>query len=235
MGDAPRDPGPADGSDRELATPPGRSDAEAMGMLAASWARCWSALQARGDGQALRDQLIAAYREPQRHYHTLQHLSECLGLFAAHRDLAADAAEVEIALWFHDAVYQVRAGDNEDRSADWAAAALNGAGVAPDRVARVRELILATRHAAQPLGQDQTLLTDIDLAILGAPRPRFEDYEAQVRAEYHWVPLWLFRRKRRDILAGFLARPSIYGTPSLRARFETRARDNLARALDAAT
>lgn len=65
------------------------------------------------------------------------------------------------------------------------------------------------------------LLVDIDLSILGAPRARFDEYEAQVRAEYGWVPRFLFRTKRRDVLAGFLARHSIYNTPTLRESLES--------------
>lgn len=173
-------------------------------------------------------QLLQAYAEPQRRYHTPQHLAECLQLFDETRDLAAQPAEVEIALWFHDAVYDVTAGDNEARSADWAERELRAAGVDEARIARIRELILATRHATLPQGQDACLLVDIDLAILGAPRPRFEAYEAQVRAEYAWVPEPLFRRKRRDILQEFLARRPLYRTPRLQARLEAQARANLA-------
>jgi predicted metal-dependent HD superfamily phosphohydrolase len=76
------------------------------------------------------------------------------------------------------------------------------------------------------------LLVDIDLSILGAPRPRFDEYEAQVRAEYGWVPGFLFRRKRREILAEFLARNPIYNTPRLRESLEGRARENLAYSLE---
>ncbi|MCB0087254.1 MAG: hypothetical protein KDE54_05020, partial [Caldilineaceae bacterium] len=98
-------------------------------------------------------------------------------------------------------------------------------------IGRVKEHILATRHATPPQGQDQALLVDIDLAILGAESERFEEYEAQIRAEYSDVPSPLFRRKRRQILEGFLARSSIYATPELRQRFEERARQNIARAI----
>lgn len=197
----------------------------------ASWHRCWTGLQARGDGAALRQALLAAYAEPQRKYHTLQHLHECLALFDQHRDLAVEPAEVEIALWFHDAIYAVRASDNEARSADWAEAELRQAGVPEPRIARVRSHILATRHSALPEGSDQALLVDIDLSILGAPRPRFEEYELQVREEYRWVPGFLFQLKRKQILAQFLARDALFVTPALRNALEARARENLANSL----
>lgn len=186
---------------------------------------------ASGDGHDLLSRLIAAYNEPHRKYHTEQHLRECLALFERHRSLAVEPAEVEMALWFHDAVYDTRADDNEARSAEWAAQELGRAGVDPGRISRVVDLILATRHSALPQGQDQELLVDIDLAILGVDQSRFAEYERQVSEEYGWVPEAIFRHKRREILAGFLARDPIYNTPMLRDLLESRARFNLERSL----
>jgi predicted metal-dependent HD superfamily phosphohydrolase len=131
-------------------------------------------------------------------------------------------------MWFHDAVYNVKASDNEARSAEWARVALSGAGVSPDCVDRVCQHIMATLHSALPEPGDQTLLVDVDLSILGAPRARFLAYEEQVRAEYSWVPEPIFREKRSIVLSGFLDRPVIYGTPRLRASLESSARANLA-------
>ena len=200
-------------------------------MLQTSWNRCWSGLGAQGDGAALMQRLVAAHEEPQRRYHTLQHLTECLTLLERQMHLADEPAEVEIALWFHDAVYDVTGRDNEARSADWAVAELSAAGVSGARAERVRQHILATRHAALPQGRDQQLLIDIDLAILGAPRPRFEEYEDQIRAEYAWVPESLFRQNRATVLAGLLARQPIYTTAPLREALESQARENLADSL----
>ncbi len=198
------------------------------GLLQMSWARCWQALGAAGEGDALMQRLLAAWAEPQRSYHTLQHLGECLVLFDRYRPLAEQPAEVEMALWFHDAVYDVKGKDNEARSAAWAQAELQAAGVSAAAIDRIAGHIMATCHAALPVGVDQQLLVDIDLSILGAPRPRFLEYEEQVRAEYAWVPGFLFRRKRREILKEFLARQPIYNTPSMREELESRARENLA-------
>lgn len=200
-------------------------------IFESSWSRCWPALGAAGDGAVLRDRLLLAYAEPQRKYHTQQHLGECLALCARHRGQAEHPAEVEIALWFHDAVYDVQGRDNEARSAAWARDALESAGVRGEVIDRVEALIMVTRHQALPQGRDQELLVDIDLSILGAVRERFLVYEEQVRAEYDWVPRWLFRRKRREILREFLSRQPIYSRPELRAELEDRARANLAHSI----
>ena len=134
---------------------------------AACWDRMWQELGAPApDG--LLAQLRQAYREPQRHYHTLQHLDECLVLADALRPNMERPAELELALWFHDAVYDVHAHDNEARSARWAAEAMRAAGLDADAAPRVTKLIMATCHAAQAASPDAAILTDIDLAILGA-------------------------------------------------------------------
>ena len=176
---------------------------------------------------------MAAYAEPQRHYHTQQHLGECLSAFDGACALAEHPAEVEIALWFHDAIYDIKGHHNEQRSADWARDALRDAGVDTGSAQRVHDLVMATRHTAVPSGQDERLLVDIDLSILGAERARFDEYEQQIRREYAYVPGFLFRRKRREILTGFLDRPAIYSTPHFHDRLEARARDNLRRVTEA--
>lgn len=200
-------------------------------ILNESWVRGWNGVGAAGSGFSIRDMLLDAYREPSRSYHSEQHLAECLTLFQEFRTLAQLPAEIEIALWFHDAVYDVRAHDNEEKSAAWAESELARAGVGGDAITRVKELILATRHSSAPTDRDQALLVDIDLAILGAPTRRFDEYETQVRKEYAWVADEDFRIGRAAILKGFLARSSIYTTPEFRARFEDLARANLARSL----
>ena len=92
-------------------------------------------------------------------------------------------------------------------------------------------LIMATCHAALPDSDDARLLVDIDLSILGADPERFDEYEVQVRQEYSWVPGVLFRRKRREILQGFLARPRLYETDWFEQRLEAQARSNLQRSV----
>lgn len=197
-------------------------------VFQAAWARAWADLGAAGDGADLRDALLTAYAESHRRYHTRQHLGECLAALDTVRHLARHPGEVAIALWFHDAVYDLQAHDNEQRSADRATAALQAAGVSAEAVDRVVALILATRHTGVPATPDEQLLVDIDLGILGAAPARFAEYERQIREEYAFVPEAIFRSARRGILQGFLARPALYGTAHFRDRLEARARANLA-------
>ena len=202
-----------------------------MDELHRSWKRAWSDIGARGDGQAVFEQLVGRYSEAHRKYHSLQHLTECVCVLEPVLFLATRPAEVELALWFHDAIYEPQRSDNEEQSAAWARAALVECGVSSESAERVRRLVMATRHAAHSDWPDEQLVVDVDLYILGAPEERFAEYERQIREEYAFVPDWLFRRKRRAILRGFLDRAHIYSTQHFRAALEERARENLQRAV----
>jgi predicted metal-dependent HD superfamily phosphohydrolase len=192
-----------------------------------SWVRAWTGIGAQAQGDDVYRALMARYGEPHRKYHTLQHLRECLGQFEAVQGLASKAAEVEAALWFHDAIYEVKRSDNEARSAEWARSAALQAGVAPEVAARLHALVMVTRHTGVPEGGDEQLLVDIDLAILGAEPARFAEYDRQIREEYGHVPGWLFKRKRRTILRSFLDRPRIFSTAHFHQAREDAARANL--------
>lgn len=176
--------------------------------------------------------LDARYAERHRKYHTAHHINECLAILGrAHHPVASNPL-VEYALWFHDAIYNTLSRKNEERSADWAAAVLEKSGAAADSMELIRSLILATRHAANPVGAPQELLVDVDLAILGAEAERFKEFELQIRAEYWWVPTALYRKQRIAILRSFTLRQSIYSTHEFRERHERLARNNIAWALE---
>ncbi len=209
-------------------------------LTAKRWLELWQRLGVtRQADSALADTfaaLAARFAEPHRHYHTAQHIAECLAHFdvaCSRPPLCEHPEEVELALWFHDAIYEPRAKDNEAQSAQWALRVMHECGLARDAQARVQGLIMATCHDALPDTPDAQVLVDIDLSILGADAARFDEYENQVRAEYGWVPDFLFRRTRKKILASFLARTPIYATPHFRNQCEKKARENLARSLSA--
>ena len=207
------------------------------------WDRTWSTLgpvggsspRAAGSrpraGAAGFDALLARYGEAQRHYHTGQHLGEVFAHWDRVKGHAVRPAEAELALWFHDAIYDPQRSDNEALSAALARDAIIAAGLGLDVAARVESIILATRHEADPEPGDAALVVDVDLAILGERESRFDEYERQVREEYAWVPGFIYRRKRAEVLRRFLARPAIYTSAEMRAWGEARARVNLERSL----
>jgi len=175
--------------------------------------------------------LEARYAEPQRAYHTLRHVAHCLDEFAAVRGLARDPVVVEMALWYHDAVYDPRARDNEERSATLASEVAARMGLSAARTLRVADLIRVSTHAGLAPDPDAQLFADIDLAILGRPDEAFDEYERQVRVEYAWVPEPAFRAGRAAILNSFLDRPSLYGSDFFRWKYEESARRNLQNSL----
>jgi len=174
------------------------------------------------------DLLTTLYNEPHRQYHTRQHIADSLAEFDRAHRLASNPVAVEFAIWFHDARYDPRSSENEERSADLAADWLSRQGASDVLTDAVRRLVLATKSHDADAHADAPLMVDVDLCILGAAPDRFWEYERQIRAEYSWVEDRLFAVKRSQILELFLARPRIYSTPDFFDRLETNARINLA-------
>ena len=204
-------------------------------LLIEHWRNCFAALRLAAPSDLEFASLIERYSESHRAYHTPQHLDECFRLFETAAASARSPGAVGLALFYHDAIYDTHARDNEENSAELARDMLSSIGAEASLLSYVTDMILVTRHAAMPQTTDQQLVVDIDLSILGAPESRFDEYEQQVRQEYSWVDEQIFRSVRRTILQEFLARPVIYSTKTFRARLERPARDNLMRSITALT
>ncbi|VWB61205.1 hypothetical protein BLA23254_02831 [Burkholderia lata] len=168
--------------------------------------------------------LAGCYSEPMRHYHTLVHVRRCL----RHVDLARGAIPepdaVELALWFHDAIYVPGANNNEQRSADWFRHLAAGRIGACDRICA---MILATTHVGIAAELDTRFVCDVDLAALGASRRRFREDGRLLRAERPDLDDRAYDLHERTILRGLLARSRIYLTDFFYTRCETRARRNM--------
>ncbi|GGE58535.1 hypothetical protein GCM10007421_36440 [Halopseudomonas oceani] len=199
-------------------------------MNAERWVRLMTAWQL-GTNPDTFAALLRAYTETGRHYHSAEHVTACLQHLDGCAGRVDNPAEVELALWFHDAIYQPLSSSNEQDSADWAASFLTEQGVDEQLVARVHRLIMVTEHNAPTTTRDEAVLVDIDLAILGAPAAVYELFEQGVRQEYRRVPAPLYRRKRAHVLRGFLERPRLYVSGCLGPEREHQARDNLTRAI----
>ena len=204
-----------------------------MGRLLLFWDKLWQG--AGPDGE----RLLRAYAAPERAYHDLEHLEEVLD-WSLGLPLAPERLRpLQIALFYHDAVYDPRRQDNEEASAALAQRELRQVGY--DQIATVAELILATRHLQPPdplpggsaTGDSplQDWMVDVDLSILGAEPARFFRYHEDVRREYAWVPELLYRHQRAQVLRGFLNRARIYRTDYFHERLERQARQNLQAAL----
>lgn len=191
------------------------------------WARIWRQVTSTGDPEPVYEELVSRYSESPRHYHNLHHIAECLSEFDLASHLASDPLSLELAIWFHDAVYDTKAAENEERSADLARQHIGQVGGSAALCESVAALVLATKAHEAITHPDAALLIDVDLSILGQRNERFQEYEAQIRREYAWVPESTFSVRRAEILQGFLARERIYTTGPFFTKFEKQARGNL--------
>lgn len=195
-----------------------------------------------GSAAAVGSELVQRWGEPQRHYHTEAHLLAVLDVLERLCAPRPPRLAALLAAWFHDAIYDPLASDNEARSAELARGALLRLGVAVDIIDEVVLAILATAgHDGDVLGDaaarsrtlsaDRAAFADADLAVLGAAAATYEAYAGAIRREYGHLDDETFRRGRAVVLRSFLDRPSIFLTEGGRSRFEATARANLAEEL----
>jgi len=180
----------------------------------------------------LRDELVAAYADPSRGYHDTRHLGEVLDRLheLAGHGAAYDPMPVQLAAWFHDAVYDGER-DAEERSAAWAEDALAGVAPAPV-VSEVARLVRLTEtHSPDDADANGCALSDADLGILAAPRERYDEYVAAVRREYAHLPDEVFSAGRADVLRSLSEKPQLFHTAYARQRWEAAARANVEREL----
>ncbi len=174
------------------------------------------------------DNLVAMYSQNHRHYHNLEHIAEMLKVAGRLRKFAENSNAVQLAVWYHDAVYDPKQRDNEAKSADFAKNVLEELGVSSPMIATVTNLILATAHAtSHELNADVRVLLDVDLAILGSGDTRYARYAADIRREYAWVPDAEYAAARVAVLDGFLARQRVYHTDIMFLEGEGSARRNM--------
>ncbi|WP_375549784.1 metal-dependent phosphohydrolase [Oceanicaulis alexandrii] len=167
-----------------------------------------------------------------RRYHGLSHLAFLFKEIEALSDQIDDLPRLIYAAWFHDAIYKSWRNDNEQRSADWAQAALVDMGATSDLASRVHSLILATAdHAGGGIDADDALFLDMDCAILGTDPDAYDQYARQVRAEHLWAPPQSYKKGRAAFLTRQLERERLFHTAAYQDRFEAQARANMQREL----
>lgn len=131
----------------------------------------------------------------------------------------------------HDAIYDPQRDDNERKSADLARSLYLNLGMRPVIALASENFILATDHRNEPIGKDQCIIADVDLAELAVSWGQFELNTWGVREEYNFVSDDDFAAGRAKILQSFLDRKTIFRTPYFQQEFETRARENLERSI----
>ena len=193
------------------------------------WRRC--RIDSRvADPEAAFAVLVRHYGEPWRRYHTAEHLEACLLHFDAARDHMEEPDTVEIALWYHDAIYDVRRGDNEERSAKLFLETVDGAADS-GFCSRVWDLIMVTQHMDPPDQVDARYIVDIDLSSFGQEWEAFMSDSRKVRAELTHLSDAEFNGSQLKFLRKLRNRKNFYSSEYFRSRYEGRARANLDRLL----
>ena len=172
--------------------------------------------------------LVTAYTQPNRHYHNLNHIDRLLTTVAQFNHQLQDPITVELAVWFHDYIYNSQASDNEAQSAKAARVLLISIGESTAIIDRVQQLILATQgHQIDANDVDMCIFLDADLAILGADPVAYQAYQQAIRQEYSWVSDSAYQIGRIQFLESFLRRDGLYYTEVLFDRLESIARSNM--------
>ncbi|XP_071485014.1 uncharacterized protein [Diadema antillarum] len=183
------------------------------------------------------------YCESQRYYHTLQHVDAMIRLLHKHYTkfpcsppFACRA--VEVAIFFHDLIYNPKAGDNEEQSAEafmqFAKDHLtDDEDFSQDCIDTIYDWILATKHHCTPEHNEnfgtgaKHFFLDLDLEVLGRPPAEYEIYANQIRKEYSHIPDVDFRVGRAKVLKKFLERNRIFATELFYKTYESQARQNI--------
>ncbi|MBE9205560.1 hypothetical protein IQ244_03355 [Nostoc sp. LEGE 06077] len=173
-------------------------------------------------------QLVAAYNTAGRYYHTLQHIHDVLHKIQTLPADSQNLPSIQLAAWFHDAVYDTQAQDNEAKSAEYAGQVLTDLAIPINQITTVQRLILNTKHHQATADDiDSHILLDADLAILAADPVDYQKYAHAIRQEYAWVTEAEYIQGRKQVLEKFLQRPHIYFTPLMVEMAEQAARANL--------
>ena len=171
------------------------------------------------------------YKEPTRYYHNWEHIKAMIKGLDSYPEEINDRLSIELAIWFHDAIYVPLRKDNESRSAKFFYEQL-AANLPIERVRKVMTYIEATKSHSKTTDKDLQVLLDLDLAILGQSKTVYKNYSNQVREEFGYVPNFLYKRGRKLVLKSFLDRSVIYQTSFFREQLEEQARENISEELE---
>jgi predicted metal-dependent HD superfamily phosphohydrolase len=189
------------------------------------WHHCLLA-SANDESADVHAQLIAYYSEPQRFYHTLDHIEHCLSLFDKISHELQNPTALELAIWFHDVIYRPGSRSNEQLSADLFMALSDGVFDDPFRNT-VYQLVMATLHdGGEVENADAKYMVDIDLSSFGMPWAQFIRDSANLRLEMEDMPDDDFYRKQAIFQEKLFSQPRFFKTDYFYENYETQARQN---------
>jgi predicted metal-dependent HD superfamily phosphohydrolase len=176
------------------------------------------------------EEVVGRHRESHRRYHGVRHVTWVVRHV---HELATEVPPVDLgavvaAAFYHDAVYDPTAADNEEQSAALAERVLGELGWGTPRCRTVGDLVRATVGHEPDGTPDRAVLIDADLAVLGSDPAAYQAYVTGVRTEYGHLDDQAWRRGRTEVLRRLLERRPLYVTEPGRRRWESRAQANLA-------
>jgi len=182
-------------------------------------------------------ELSTLYQEEGRAYHSLAHISHMLELMDEHISDDAKSVELELAIWYHDVIYDPLSKENELQSAELAKERLSAITTLSEKsLDRIYLLIMSTQgHLPRIEGKhrlENEWMLDLDLSILGSEEEAYQLYTQQIRKEYHMYAPDDYRLGRSQVLKTFLERDEIYFSDLFKQLFEEKARDNLSKEIE---
>jgi predicted metal-dependent HD superfamily phosphohydrolase len=178
------------------------------------------------------EEIEAAHSAPKRHYHTLKHLKNLLYQLEAVKDQIQNWEAVLFTLYYHDIVYNPLKDNNEEKSAELAAARLSALAVPAGLFQLCKQQILATKRHLPDADPDTNYFTDADLSVLGQDWHVYSAYAEGVRKEYSIYPDLIYKPGRKKVLQHFLQMDRIYKTDHFYKMLEASAKRNLQQELD---
>ncbi|WP_298509587.1 hypothetical protein [uncultured Kordia sp.] len=173
------------------------------------------------------------YTSKKRYYHNLTHIGNMLRCVSIDQNDLDDPDTLNLAIWYHDIIYNATKSNNELKSAEFAQKRLKKLQIDPKKIENCANLIISTKkhEILNTQNEDNAYLLDWDLAILGASWKWYEDYTQKIRKEYAMFPDFMYKKGRKKVLQHFLERPRIYYTEKYYDLRETNARNNIQKEL----
>ena len=173
------------------------------------------------------------YDESHRVYHNGDHIRHCLAEFdSIHAGLTQTARDIiELSIWFHDAIYEIAARDNEAQSAQWFVS-LAGDRLETDIVHAVKRCILYTTHQNMPADPCSLYMVDVDLSGFGQDWAGFAADGRKIREENKHLDEEAFVGGQVEFMSRLLRRDRIFYTEYFHNRLENRGRRNIIRQLE---
>jgi len=179
--------------------------------------------------ESLWTDIESRYTTKNRHYHNLSHIFNMLKQLDEAQTEIKDLDSLKFAIWYHDIIYKSTKKDNEEKSALFALEKLKKINFEPERTQLTETLIVSTKKHNTLLTQnnDNAVLLDLDLSILGTDWNTYKKYISNIRQEYKVYPDFMYNPGRKKVLNHFLERENLYFTEHYKQQYEQQARENL--------